>query len=71
MPEQDEGRIIDIETKLAHQEHLLGELNDALTDQQASITALELRCDSLLDRIKTLGEGGLPGSDIDERPPHY
>jgi SlyX protein len=71
VPEIDEDRIIELETKLAHQEHLLGELNDVLTDQQALITALELRCESLLGRISALGDGGQSGSEIDERPPHY
>lgn len=71
MPEEDEQRIVEIETKLAHQEYLVSELNEALTDQQSRISALELRCDGLLDRIKALGESGPSGSDIDEQPPHY
>ena len=30
-----EDRLIDIESKLAHQEQLLNELNDVITEQQA------------------------------------
>jgi SlyX protein len=67
----DEERLIDLETKLAHQEHLLGELDDALTSQQAQIAQLELLCKSLLDRIKSLPEGGSGAGTNDERPPHY
>ncbi len=69
----DEDRIIDIETKLAHQEQLLDELNAVVTDQQSRIDRLTERCDSLLSRIRAMGEGGgaEAGSPDDERPPHY
>ena len=67
----DEERLIDLETKLAHQEHLLNELDDALTSQQAQISQLELLCKSLVDRIKALPDGDSGGGTEDERPPHY
>jgi SlyX protein len=67
----DEDRVIDIETKLSHQEHLLAELNDVLTDQQVRISRLETLCDSLIDRIKALAESPVAGQTSDERPPHY
>ncbi len=67
----DEERLIDLETKLSHQEHLLSELDDALTSQQAQIGQLELLCKSLLDRIKSLPDGDSGGGTGDERPPHY
>jgi uncharacterized coiled-coil protein SlyX len=54
---------------MAHQEQLLSELNDALTDQQAQISRLESLCQSLIDRLKSLGEHADPSGD--ERPPHY
>ena len=40
--EKDEYRLVDIETKLAHQEYVVGELNEALSDQQSRIAALEI-----------------------------
>ena len=69
----NEDRLIDIESKLAHQEQLLDELNVVVTDQQSRIDQLTERCDSLLARIRALGEGGgaEAGSPDDERPPHY
>ncbi len=67
----DDNRVIEIETKLAHQEHLLSKLNDALTDQQAQISELEVFCRSLLDRMKSLLDGSSADQATDERPPHY
>lgn len=67
----DEERVIDIETKLAHQERLLSELDDVLTDQQARISRLEVLCQSLIDRIKSLAETAGAERPPDERPPHY
>ncbi len=67
----NEDRIIDIETKLAHQEQMLIELNDALTNQQDSIMALERLCASITERLRSMGEGDSTSPPDDERPPHY
>ena len=67
----DEKRVIEIETKLAHQEHLLSELNEALTDQQAQISGLERLCQSLIDRVKSLLDSSSGDQATDDRPPHY
>lgn len=67
----DEEKIIDIETKLAHQEHLLAALNDALSNQQSQIAALEHLCQSLVERIRALSEAGGGNGHDSELPPHY
>ncbi len=67
----DEKRVIEIETKLAHQEQLLSELNEALTDQQAQISGLERLCQSLIERVKSLLDSSSADQATDERPPHY
>ncbi len=67
----DEKRVIEIETKLAHQEHLLSELNEALTDQQAQISGLERLCQSLIERLKSLLDSSPADQATDDRPPHY
>ena len=67
----DEQRLTDIETKIAHQEHLLAELNDALSSQQAQLLHLKSLCDTLVDRLRSLAEAVPPGNPLDERPPHY
>ena len=66
-----EDRLVEIESKLAHQEHLLTELNDVITNQQENIMQLQALCGSLLDRVRSIAEA-LPGDGAqDERPPHY
>jgi len=67
----DKDRLIDIETKMAHQEQLLSELNEALTDQQAQLSRLETLCYSLVDRFKSLADNASVDETSDERPPHY
>jgi SlyX protein len=66
-----EERFIDLETRLAHQDQLLNELNDVVTAQQAKLMQLEELCKALIQRVRTVGDG-VPESDAgDERPPHY
>ena len=66
-----EDRLIDIETKLAHQEQLLAELNEVLTEQQARMMQLEQLSTSLIERVRAIGESGPEDGPVDERPPHY
>ncbi len=65
-----EERLVDIEIKLAHQEQLVSELNDVVTQQQAKIMQLEELSNSLIQRVRSLGESGAE-PEQDERPPHY
>lgn len=66
-----EERFVEIETKLAHQEHLLLELNDVITKQQEKIMRLEGLCDSIIERVRSLAEAAPAGPNADEVPPHY
>ena len=66
-----EERFIDLETRLAHQDQLLEQLNDVVTEQQAKIMQLEALFKSLIQRMQSAGEG-MPDDGVgDERPPHY
>ena len=51
-----EERLVDIEVKLAHQEQLLTDLDEVVTNQQARIMQLEELCRSLIDRVKAVGD---------------
>ena len=66
-----EERFVEIETKLAHQEHLLLELNDVITKQQEKIMRLEGLCDSIIERVRSLAEMVPADPIVDEVPPHY
>jgi len=66
-----EQRFVDIETKLAHQEHLLLELDDVITKQQEKIMRLEGLCESIIERLRSLGEAAAADPNVREVPPHY
>lgn len=64
-------QLINIETKLAHQEDLLSALDGALSNQQLQINRLERLCQSLVERIRALSDAGGDSGHEDEQPPHY
>jgi SlyX protein len=67
----EDERLIDIESKLAHQEHTIAELNDALSNQQVQIGDLEAQVRALIERVRVLSESAPAGGSDDEPPPHY
>ena len=66
-----EERFVDLESRLAHQDQLLHELNDVVTKQQAKLMQLDELCQALIERVRSIGEGGSGETPQDERPPHY
>lgn len=63
----NEQRLIEIETKLAHQEVLITELNQVISQQQNTISQLQASLKSFLN-------GYLVSKDkehANEKPPHY
>ena len=65
-----EERLVEIEIKLAHQEQLLGDLDNVVTEQQAKIMQLEALCNKLIDRVRSFGASAVDAPQ-DEKPPHY
>lgn len=66
-----EERFIELESRLAHQDKLLHELNDAVTEQQAKIMQLDELCKSLIATVRSMRDA-MPGNESgDEKPPHY
>lgn len=67
----EDDNIIDLQTRIAHQEHTIAELNDVLTEQQTELALLSAQVRALTDRVRALSES-VPASDAgDETPPHY
>lgn len=67
----NEERLIQIETKIAHQEFLIEELNQVIYEQQKTIDKLEVTLNSFAKRLKEVLTEGNDVRGPDERPPHY
>ena len=67
----EDDKTIDLESRIAYQEHTIAALNEALTDQQDRITVLEARVDALLERVRALSDAPSAGGVDDAPPPHY
>jgi uncharacterized coiled-coil protein SlyX len=64
------SRLETIEIKLAHLEHSLQELGEAVIRQQRDIELLSARNRELKSQLEML-EGGEAGAGGFEKPPHY
>ena len=66
-------RLENLETKLAHIELLLDELNRTIYRQGKQLESAQSHIESLKGRIKELTEPGAGSqwSAADEQPPHY
>lgn len=65
-----EERLIELESKIAHQEHSMTTLGEELYRQQKKLDELETKCNFLAEQLKTQGSGSPVNTD-DEKPPHY
>ncbi|NWF36696.1 SlyX family protein [Mariprofundus sp. KV] len=66
-----EERLIELETKISYQDHLIGELNDVVTRQQNQIDRLEKAMSRLHEQMKSGSDSGLARPDEEAPPPHY
>lgn len=70
-----EARIVELESRLAFQEHALAELGDALADLRSENARLVLLVQRAMDELRQLRAGvasGLVGDAASEPPPpHY
>lgn len=65
-----EDRLIDLEMKITHQEHMIEQLNKALYQQQVQLDQLDVLLKGLVKRLQSGSEGGDIGP-AGEKPPHY
>jgi SlyX protein len=67
----DNLRLMDIESKIAYQEHMISELNTVIIDQQKQIDQLQKTVQLLLERVAELSQCMTLSSSGNEKPPHY
>lgn len=66
-----EERLIELESRIAHQDHTIHTLSEELIQQQKKLEQLETTCNFLAEQLRArIGESGSVGPD-DEKPPHY
>jgi SlyX protein len=63
-----ESRIEDLETRVAHQERTIAELNDVITAQWRKLEAIEFQLRRLGEEMQTMDVGDGPAN---QKPPHY
>lgn len=66
-----ENRAVEIETRLAFQEHTLQALNDVVTHQQQQIEALVREIQALKDRLLAAAPSPVGPPEDEKPPPHY
>jgi SlyX protein len=66
-----EDRFIDIEIKLAHQEHTVESLHQRIYEQQQQIDKLEQMYALLVQHVRDQAQGSGGGAAAHEPPPHY
>ena len=66
-----ESRIVELETRLAFQEHSLQELNDVVVRQQQEILQLTRELEALKAQIRALAPALVAGRGEETPPPHY
>ena len=64
-------RLVEIETKLAHQEILIGELNQVIAQQQETIDQLQAGLKGFFKQYRELHGDGTTIGPANEKPPHW
>ena len=66
-----EARVVELETRLAFQEHAVSELSDALAEARLELSRNEALLRRALDELRA-SPPGITGDPADEPPPpHY
>ena len=66
-----EDRIIELETKLSYQDHMIQELNDVVTRQQKQIDTLEIGLRRVREHLKSSSSSQIARPEEEVPPPHY
>lgn len=66
-----EKRLIELETKISYQDHIIGELNEVVIRQQNQIDQLAKEINKMREHLKQDSSSGLARPDEEVPPPHY
>jgi len=66
-----DDRLVDLETRLAFQEHTLQELSQALYEHQRLIDQLTRRLEAAEARLKSIAASPVASPAEETPPPHY
>ncbi len=64
-------RLIELETKISYQDHIIAELNEVVTRQQQQIDQLEKAVEQLRQHWKQSAGTGIARPEEETPPPHY
>lgn len=66
-----ENEIMELQTKIAFQDDLIEQLNQALVAQQKQIHTLEYQMKHVVSKVKSMSVSNLASEDEETPPPHY
>ena len=66
-----ENRIIELETRLSYQDHVIQELNEVVVHQQDQIESLIRDSRRMRDHLKEQNQSGIARPEEEAPPPHY
>jgi SlyX protein len=66
-----EDRLVELETRVAFQDHTLQELNAVIVRQQQEIDRLRLELEALKAQFKSLAPALIASRTEETPPPHY
>ena len=66
-----DDRLTELETRVAFQDHTIGELNDVVTGQSQRIAHLERELTVLKTQMKTMAPSLIASASEETPPPHY
>lgn len=67
----DQNRVIELETKIAFQEQMIEELNQALIQQQFALDKLQLQVRHLAEKLQGMAGSNVASRSEETPPPHY
>jgi SlyX protein len=65
------ARIDAMEMRIAHQERIIEELNNAVTEQWKQIESLTKQIGRVTDRVQSMEENAPSSGEAEPPPPHY